>query len=438
MQKGDDMIAFADRIQSLGTENAFKLGDDIARCEQSGIKVIKLNLGEPDFDSAANINQAAIEHINKGNSHYTNPQGILPLRESIARQVYQSRDVKVDPQQIVVTTGGKPAISYTIMAYVNPGDEVIYPSPGFPIYESWVAFLGAVPVPLHLDEDKGFRFDAADLESLISPKTKVLILNSPSNPTGGVLTRADLEGIAQVVKEKADPNIRIYSDEIYEHILFDGHQHQSLLSIPGMAEHTILASGHSKSYAMTGWRLGYAVLPSVEEAMVFRQMNINIISCTPPFIQEAGRAAIENQENKENVRAMVAEFEKRRDVVVEGLNQIAGIHCNKPEGAFYVFPNISGVCEALGVLEAYEQLPDAKKQKTSPATLFQMFALYHHGVATMDRRSFGAIGSEGKHYLRLSTATDMQSLKEGIRRIEAASKDIEGFRKYIDTGEYFS
>jgi aspartate/methionine/tyrosine aminotransferase len=432
------MISFADRIQLLGTENAFKLGDDIARCEQSGIKVIKLNLGEPDFDSAENINQTAIEHINNGNSHYTNPQGILPLRESIARQVYQSRGVKVDPQQIVVTTGGKPAISYTIMAYVNPGDEVIYPSPGFPIYESWVTFLGAVPVPLHLEEDKGFRFDADDLESLISPKTKVLILNSPSNPTGGVLTREDLEGIAQMVKEKADPNIRIYSDEIYEHILFDGHQHQSLLSIPGMAEHTILASGHSKSYAMTGWRLGYAVLPTVEEAMVFRQMNINIISCTPPFIQEAGRAAIENQENEKIVRAMVAEFEKRRDVVVEGLNQIEGIHCNKPEGAFYVFPNISGVCEALGVLAAYEQLPDEKKQQTSPSTLFQMFALYHHGVATMDRRSFGAIGSEGKHYLRLSTATDMESLKEGIRRIEAASKDNEGFGKYINTGEYLS
>ena len=432
------MIPFADRIQLLGTENAFKLGDDIARCEQSGIKVIKLNLGEPDFDSAENINQTAIEHINNGNSHYTNPQGILPLRESIARQVFQSRGVKVDPQQIVVTTGGKPGISYTIMAYVNPGDEVIYPSPGFPIYESWVTFLGAVPVPLHLEEDKGFRFDADDLESLISPKTKVLILNSPSNPTGGVLTREDLEGIAQMVKKKADPNIRIYSDEIYEHILFDGHQHQSLLSIPGMAEHTILASGHSKSYAMTGWRLGYAVLPTVEEAMVFRQMNINIISCTPPFIQEAGRAAIENKENEEIVRAMVAEFEKRRDVVVEGLNQIEGIHCNKPEGAFYVFPNISGACEALGVLAAYEQLPDEKKQQTSPSTLFQMFALYHHGVATMDRRSFGAIGSEGKHYLRLSTATDMESLKEGIRRIEAASKDNEGFRKYIDTSDYFS
>jgi aspartate/methionine/tyrosine aminotransferase len=427
------MIPFADRIQSLGTENAFKLGDDIARCEQSGIKVIKLNLGEPDFDSAENINQAAIEHINNGNSHYTNPQGILPLRESIARQIYESRSVKVDPQQIVVTTGGKPGISYTIMAYVNPGDEVIYPSPGFPIYESWVTFLGAVPVPLHLEEDRGFRFNADDLEGLISPKTKVLILNSPSNPTGGVLTREDLEGIAQVVKEKADPNIRIYADEIYEHIIFDGHQHQSLLSIPGMVEHTILASGHSKSYAMTGWRLGYAVLPSVEEAMVFRQMNINIISCTPPFIQEAGRAAIENQENKKNVRAMVAEFEQRRDVVVEGLNQIEGIHCNKPEGAFYVFPNIAGVCEALGVLAAYEQLSAEIRQQTSPSTLFQMFALYHHGVATMDRRSFGAIGSEGKHYLRLSTATDMESLKEGIRRIETASKDIEGFRKYIDT-----
>lgn len=431
-----EMISFADRIQTLGTENAFKLGDDIARCEQAGTKVIRLNLGEPDFDSAENINKVAIENIKNGNTHYTNPQGILPLRESIARQIYQTRGVPVDPNQIVVTTGGKPSIAYTMMAYVNPGDEVIYPSPGFPIYESWVTFLGAVPVPLHLEEDKGFRFDAVDLEKLISPKTKVLILNSPSNPTGGVLSRADLEGIARVVKGKANPNIRIYSDEIYEYILFDGHQHQSILSIPGMAEHTILASGHSKTYAMTGWRLGYSVLPTVEEAMVFRQININIISCTPPFIQEAGRAAIDNKENQKIVQAMVKQFENRRNMVVEGLNQIEGIHCNKPDGAFYVFPNISMVCEALGVLAAYEQLSDEKKQRTSPSTLFQMFALYHHGVATLDRRSFGSLGSEGKHYLRLSTATDMESLKEGIRRIEMASKDVEGFHIYINTGNY--
>jgi aspartate aminotransferase len=432
------MVSFADRIQLLGTENAFKLGDDIARCEKMGMKVIRLNLGEPDFNSPENINEVAITNINRGNSHYTNPQGIPTFRESIARRVLETRGVKVQPEQIVVTTGAKPPISYTMMSYVNPHDEVIYPSPGFPIYESWVTFMGASPVPLHLEEEKGFRFDAGDLEKLISRKTKVLILNSPSNPTGGVLTRQDLEGIAEVIRKKARSDIRIYSDEVYEDILFDGHQHQSILSMPGMSDKTIMVSGHSKSYAMTGWRLGYAVLPTVEEAMVFRQLNINIISCTPPFIQEAGKEALDNKATEKIVQAMVKEFEKRRNVVVDGLNRIQGIHCNRPEGAFYVFPNIAGVCRQLGILEAYDKLPATKKAQTSPSTLFQMFLLYHHGVATMDRRSFGNIGSEGKHYLRLSTATDMDSLKEGVRRIEVASKDIEGFRKFMATGEHLS
>ncbi len=425
------MGAYADRIKLLGTENAFKIGDDIRRCEQMGVKVIKLNLGEPDFNSAENINQVAIENIEAGNSHYTDPQGILPLRESIARHVEKTRGIPIDPRQVVVTSGAKPPISYTMMTYVNPGDEVIYPSPGFPIYESWVTFVGAVPVPLHLEEDKDFRFDAADLERLITPKTKVLIINSPSNPTGGVLTGEDLQDIARLIRDKARPDIRIYSDEVYEDIVFDGRKHESMLPLPGMAKNTILVSGHSKTFAMTGWRLGYAVLPSVEEAIVFRQLNINIISCTPPFIQAAGKAALDNEENTGIVAAMVREFEKRRDVVVEGLNRINGIHCNEPQGAFYVFPNITDVCRKLGILEAYEKLPSEEKQRTSPSTLFQMFTLYRHGVATMDRRSFGVIGSEGKHYLRLSTATDMESLKEGLRRIEAASKDRGGFQDFM-------
>jgi aspartate aminotransferase len=400
------------------------------------MKVIKLNLGEPDFNSAENINEVAIKNIRAGNSHYADPQGILPLRESIARHILQTRGVQVDPQQVVVATGAKPSISYTMMTYVNPGDEVIYPSPGFPIYESWVTFVRAVPVPLHLEEEKNFRFDAGDLERLITPRTKVLIISSPSNPTGGVLTEGDLNGIAKMIKAKAAPNIRIYSDEVYEDIIFDGKEHESILSIPGMSENTILSSGHSKSFAMTGWRLGYAVLPTVEEAMVFRQLNINIISCTSPFIQTAGKEALDNEKNRAIIAAMVGEFEKRRDVVVDGLNRIDGISCKKPEGAFYVFPNIGGVCSDLGIIEAYEKLPPETKQKTSPSTLFQMFALYHHGVATMDRRSFGAIGSEGKHYLRLSTATDMESLKEGLRRIEAASKDKAGFERFMSEGDH--
>jgi aspartate aminotransferase len=430
------MSVFADRVNSLGTENAFKIGDDIKRCEQKGMKVVRLNLGEPDFNSADNINQVAIRNIEAGNSHYTDPQGIIALREAIAAQVRRTRGIEVDPKQVVVTTGAKPPISYTMMSYVNPGDEVIYPSPGFPIYESWVTFVGAKPVPLHLEEEKNFRFDAGDIERLITKKTKVLIINSPSNPTGGVLTKGDLEDISRVVREKASDGIRIYSDEVYEDIVFDGKKHQSIVSLPGMRERTVMVSGHSKSYSMTGWRLGYAVLPTVEEAMVFRQLNINIISCTPPFIQEAGKQALVGPENPEIVASRTAEFQKRRDMVVDKLNAIEGVHCNKPEGAFYVFPNIGGACKKLGVIDAYETLDAATKKRTSPSTIFQMFALYGHGVATMDRRSFGAIGSEGKHFLRLSTATSMDMLEEGVRRIEAASKDHDGFQSFFESREH--
>lgn len=428
---------FADRIHTLGTENAFKIGDDIRNCERAGMQVIKLNLGEPDFDTADNIDRVAVDQIWRGNTHYTDPQGIIKLRRAIARQISETRGIDVTPERVVVTTGAKPPIGFSMMTYVNPGDEVIYPSPGFPIYESWVTFVGAVPVPLHLDEQKGFRFDASELEKLITPKTKLLIINSPSNPTGGVLTRDDLVDIARVIREKASPEIRVYSDEVYEDIIFDGRKHESIASIDGMSDKTIIVSGHSKSYSMTGWRLGYAVLPTMEEAMRFRQLNINIISCTPPFIQEAGREALENDENKRIVAAMTRDFEKRRNVVVAGLNAIDGVTCSKPEGAFYAFPNITGVCNSLGVIDAYSKLdPEAKKQ-TTPSTLFQMFVLYHHGVATLDRRSFGVIGSEGKHFLRLSTATDTRALEEGIHRLEAAARDEEGFTRFIEAGEHF-
>ncbi len=432
----DSTVVFASRIDTLGTENAFKIGDDIRRCEESGVKVIKLNLGEPDFDTPKSVCRVGMEQIDAGNTHYTDPQGILPFREAIAKQVEKTRGIPVQPERVVVATGAKPPISYTMMTYVDPGDEVIYPSPGFPIYESWVTYLGAVPVPLHLAEEKDFRFNASDLERLITPKTKLLIINSPSNPTGGVLTRGDLEEIAQVIKDKASPGLRIYSDEVYEDIVFDGKKHESIASIKGMAERTVIASGHSKSYSMTGWRLGYAILPTVEETMVFRQLNINIISCTPPFIQVAGQEALESPEVKAIVAERTAEFQKRRDFVFERLNAIEGVRCNKPEGAFYAFPNIGGACEALGVIDAYEKLDPQVRKKTSPSTLFQMFALYNHGVATMDRRSFGAIGTEGMHFLRLSTATDLKSLGEGVRRIEAASKDIDGFQSYIKKGEH--
>ncbi|MBI2900848.1 MAG: aminotransferase class I/II-fold pyridoxal phosphate-dependent enzyme [Planctomycetes bacterium] len=421
----------ADRIARLGTENAFKIGVDIRRCEAAGMKVIKLNLGEPDFNSAPPINEAAKREIDRGNSHYCDPQGVVPLRETIARQVARTRGIAVDPDEVVVTPGAKPPIFYTMLTYVNPGDEVIYPSPGFPIYESCVTFCGGAPVPLHLEESRGFRFTAADIERLITPKTKVIILNSPSNPTGGVLTQQDLDAIANVILARCGDSVRVYSDEVYEHIVFDGLTHRSIASLPGMRERTILVSGHSKGYAMTGWRLGYAVMPNKDEAQIFKNLNINIISCTPPFVQMAGKEAIDNPALEPVVADMVRQFQLRRDWVVKALNGIPGVTCALPKGAFYVFPNIGGICKSLGVLDAFDSRPADARAKTSPSTLFQLFALYRHAVATMDRNSFGRIGAEGRHFLRLSTATDLDSLKEGVRRLAAAGADRAGFATWF-------
>jgi aspartate/methionine/tyrosine aminotransferase len=430
------MKLLADRLNNLGSENAFKVGEDIARCEQMGMKVIRLNLGEPDFNSPEFINKVAIENINKGNSHYCPPAGIPSFRKAIANHIFKTRGLKVDLNQVVVTTGGKPPIGYTLTTYVNPGDEVIYPSPGFPIYESWVTFIDAKAVPLHLDEARGFSFTAADLEKLITPKTKVIFINSPSNPTGGVLAEDELRKIAEVINRKCSPSVRVYSDEIYEHILFDGEKHHSIATMPGMANKTIIASGHSKSFAMTGWRLGYAVLPTVEEAEVFKNLNINITSCTPPFIQEAGREALENPEADVQINIMCTAFRERRDYVVAALNAIEGVHCAMPKGAFYVFPNIGGVCKNIGAIDAFEKLPKEIAAKSSPSTLFQRFLLYKYGVATMDRRSFGRIGCEGKHFLRISTATHIDILKAGLKQLEKAAKDREGFEAFIKENKY--
>ena len=430
------MKLLADRMKNLGSENAFKVGDDIRICEQMGMKVIRFNLGEPDFNSADHINKTAIDHILKGNSHYCPPAGIESLRKAIARQVSETRHIDVDPECVVVTTGAKPPISYSLMTYVNPGEEVVYPSPGFPIYESWITYIGAKPVPLHLEEKKGFSFSADDLKKLINRKTKLIFINSPSNPTGGVLSKAELSSIAAVIREKCNPNVRIYSDEVYEHIIFDGLGHHSIASQPEMKEKTILVSGHSKSFAMTGWRLGYAILPSRDEAAIFKNLNINNISCTPPFIQEAGREAIENPCSNNVISKMTAEFETRRNYVVKALNSIDGLTCAMPKGAFYVFPNISGVCENLGVLDAYRKLPKKVAEKTSESTLFQKFLLYRYGVATMDRRSFGKIGSKGKHFIRISTATSLELLQKGIAKIEEAARDQKGFTAFMRKAEH--
>ena len=430
------MKLLANRMKKLGSENAFKVGDDIKRAEQAGVKVIRFNLGEPDFNSADFINRVAIDHILRGNSHYCAPAGLESLRKAIAKQVGKTRGIEIDPENVVVTVGAKPPIGYALMTYVNPGDEVIYPSPGFPIYESWITYMGAKPVPLHLDEKKGFSFTADELKKLITKKTKLIFINSPSNPTGGVLSEDELKKIAEVIKNKCADNVRIYSDEVYEHIVFDGLKHHSIASQKGMQDRTIIVSGHSKSYAMTGWRLGYAILPTAEEAAIFKNLNINNISCTPPFIQEAGREALENTDAPNVIKEMVAEFENRRNFVVRALNSIDGLSCAMPKGAFYVFPNIKGACENLGILDKYKKLPKRVAEKTTPSTLFQKFLLYKHGVATMDRRSFGQIGAQGRHFIRISTATDMKSLEDGIERIAKAVQDASGFAGFLKEGKY--
>jgi aspartate/methionine/tyrosine aminotransferase len=429
------MSVFSSRIASMGTENAFRIGEDVARAQARGVQVIRFTIGEPDFDSAPHINQAGIEGILKGNTHYTDPAGIRPLREATAAHVKRTRGIDVDPDEVIILPGAKPAIGYSLMSYVDPGDEVIYPSPGFPIYESWVTYLGATPKPLVLREENGFAFTPEELEKLVTPKTKVLMLCTPSNPTGGVLSQELLEAVAGIVRGKAHPDCRIYSDEIYEHITFDGFRHFSIASVPGMRERTLIASGHSKGFAMTGWRLGWCVLPSKREAAMFKQLNINFVSCVPPFVQEAGREAFESPKTAEVVARMVAEFKRRRDYLVPALNEIEGIRCATPLGAFYVFPNVDGVCRRLGIHDFYGRLSSERQKKTSPATLLMRFLLYYHGIATVDRRSFGVLGSEGQHFVRISYATDMKSIEEGVARIRRGAGDPEGFRRFTEDGE---
>ncbi len=424
---------FADRIHRIGTENAFKIGPHITKVESAGHKVVRLNLGEPDFDIPPFVRDEVKRQLDLGNTHYTDPKGILSLRKAIANQMKETRGLDVSPEQVVIFPGGKPSIGFTQQAYCNPGDEVIYPSPGFPIYESFPAYLGAVPVPLHLSEERDFTFSAEQLETLITSKTRVIILNFPSNPTGGVATPEQLRSIADVILRKCGPNVRVYSDEIYEYIVFDGRKHFSIASIPGMRERTIISSGCSKTFAWTGGRIGYAVFPTEEEANVFKNLNINYFSCIPPFTQEGARVAFEHPESKAAIARMVATFQQRRDVIVKKVNEIDGIRCKTPGGAFYLFPNIAGVCEKLGAIEAHHRLPDELRRRSSPSTLFQMFLLYHHHVATLDRNSFGRIGAEGQHYLRISIASELGELEEGVRRLAAAAADKAGFEKFMNT-----
>jgi aspartate/methionine/tyrosine aminotransferase len=427
---------FSDRTQLLGSENAFRIGPHIRVLEDEGHHVVKCNLGEPDFPIANHIAEEVKRRIDAGETHYCDPQGIPRLREAVARAVAATRGIEVTPDRVVVFPGAKPPIGLCQQTYCNPGDEVIYPSPGYPIYESFTAYVGARPVPLQLEEARGFAFDGGDLERLISPRTRLVILNFPSNPTGGVASKEQLEDIARVVLDRAPAGTRVYSDEIYEDILFDGHRHLSIASLPGMAERTIIVGGVSKSYAWTGGRVGWAVFPTAEEAAVLRNLNINYFSCVPAYNQHGAAIGLESPLTRDAIAKMVAAFQERRDFMVKGLNAIDGIRCRTPGGAFYLFPNVSGVCERLGAIEAHAALPAEARERTSPATLFQMFLLWRHHVATLDRRSFGTIGSEGQHYLRISIATAIDDLRLGLERIRAAAADRRGFEDFVREGRH--
>ncbi|MCD6351015.1 MAG: pyridoxal phosphate-dependent aminotransferase [Armatimonadetes bacterium] len=374
----------AQRMSRLGTETAFEVLARAKQLECEGRTIIHLEIGEPDFDTPEHIRRAAAEALEEGWTHYGPSPGDPELREAIADDVSSSRGVEVSPEEVVVVPGAKPIIFFGILALVDEGDDVIYPNPGFPIYESVINFVGARAVPLPLREQNQFRVDVEELAGLVTPRTKMIIINSPENPTGSVLTAEDLEALARLA---VDNDIWIMSDEAYSRMVYDG-EHLSIIALPGIKERTILMDGFSKSYAMTGWRLGYGVAPKpLADAMAKLETNCN--SCTTSFVQRAGIAALKGPQ--EPSEAMMAEFKRRRDIIVEGLNSLPGVSCLMPGGAFYAFPNITetGVdCRTL-----------AKR------------ILEEAGVAVLSGTAFGEYG-EG--YLRLSYANSVENLKAAI------------------------
>ncbi|MHB9096905.1 MAG: pyridoxal phosphate-dependent aminotransferase [Syntrophales bacterium] len=430
------MGLYADRAGRIDSENAFRVGPYIRALEAEGREVIKCNIGEPDFPVPAFIKDEVKRQIDLDNTHYCDPQGLPSLRAAIAKQIAETRGIRAEAERVVVFPGGKPPIGFCQQTYCGPGDEVVYPSPGFPIYESFIPYVEATPVPIHLKEANEFSLSGAELAPRLSERTKLIFLNFPSNPTGGVASPEQLREIAGVIRARCREDVRIFSDEIYEHILFDQSRHHSILSCPGMEKNAILVSGASKSFAWTGGRIGWALFPTREEAEIFKNLNINYFSCTAAYNQEGVRLGLESPEGPAAIKKMVDIFQMRRDLVVEGLNTIPGIHCLKPKATFYVFPNVEGLCRNLGIIDAFAALPEAVREKTSPSTLLQMFLLFVHGVATMDRKSFGRIGAEPYHYLRLSIATGTEELKKGLARMAIAAEDREGLRRFVEKGEH--
>jgi aspartate/methionine/tyrosine aminotransferase len=384
----------ASRMDNIGTETAFEAAARARAVEATGREVIHLEIGEPDFDTPVNVREAAKLAIDGGRTHYAPFAGIPELRSAIADDVTARRGFEVAPDRVFVTVGGKGVMYYAILALIDPGDEVIVPDPGYPIYASVTRFVGGTAVPIPIRQANDFRLDVDELVSLVTPRTRLIVLNSPANPTGGVLTREDLERIAAVARER---DLCVLSDEIYSRIQYQG-EHLSIASLPGMAERTILLDGFSKTYAMTGWRLGYAVVPEWL-AFGFGRLIINSVSSATTFAQVGAVEALRGPQDA--VDAMVAEFRARRDLVVDGLNSLPGIRCLRPAGAFYAFPDVSGTGRTGDELA--------------------QLLLNEAGVSVLSGTAFGEVGID---HIRLSYATSREQLARAIEKMRAVLEPV--------------
>jgi len=380
---------FAPRMKALETETGFEVMAKAKVLEKQGKEIVHLEIGEPDFDTPRNIKEAAMKALYAGYTHYAPSSGLPEVKQVIAEHVSKTRRLDVKPEEIVVTPGAKPVMFFSLLALVGPGDEVMYPNPGFPAYEALIKFVEAKPVPIPLKEENGFSFDPEYVKEKISKKTRMIILNSPENPTGGIIPRKDLKVIADCLEDRDD--IFVLSDEIYSRIVYEGTP-ESISQFPGMKEKTIILDGFSKTYAMTGWRLGYGAMRK-DLAAKMAQLMTNSNSCTNAFVQLAGVEALKGPQTE--LERMVAEFRRRREVIVEGLNKIKCLTCTKPHGAFYAFPNVT----STGLNS--RKLADDLLQKA--------------GVAVLPGTSFGQYG-EG--YLRLSFANSVENIKKALDRIE--------------------
>ena len=399
------MRPLAKRMGRLGTETAFEVLARARALEAKGRHIVHLEIGEPDFDTPRSISAAGVAAIERGETHYTPSAGVIELREAIAKYLNSTRGLAFDASQVIVTPGAKPIMFYALLALLESGDEAIFPDPGFPIYASMISFAGAKAVSLPLRERNDFMPDLDELRRLVTPKTKVLILNSPHNPTGGILSPAAVREIARIALKN---DLWVLSDEIYADILYEG-EHRSIAREEGMADRTILLDGFSKTFAMTGWRLGYGVFPKPLVDPVTKLVT-NSVSCTATFTQRAGVAAL--TQRPPEVEQMVGAFRKRRDTIVAGLNRVDGITCRTPHGAFYVFPNITGLGLGDSATVAARVLNEA-------------------GVAVLSGTAFGPAG-EG--YLRLSYANSLENLELAVQRIDEWSRSVRGATASVPTG----